>query len=121
MASKAQIAAEKAEFDGLTKGEAQAFFLMRRYLGGEAKYKSVRKYKARFVEEGLLTENGKQQEHVFMGNVNADWAKDPAAVTARHDSRFTEKGHALYKKMCGMLLEPVEDAYREIDLRTRAS
>ncbi len=106
MASKAQIEAEKAKYSGLTRGEAAAFFLMRRYIGAEAKYKSVRKYKSRFIEEGLLTEAGKIPEHEFKGVWN---------------ERFTEKGHTLAKVLAAEALGPVHEAFREIDLRTRAS
>jgi hypothetical protein len=114
--SKASVAADKALYGGLTKGEAAAFFLMVRYNGGEAHYKSVRRYKTRFIEEGLLTELGKQQggpcpftEH--------DTPEERQAMNDAHDARFTEKGHALYRKMCAMELAPVEQAYAEVEAR----
>ena len=121
MASKAQIAADKAMFDGLTKGEAAAFFLCIRYIGAEGHYKSVRKYKARFIEEGLLTEAGKLPEHEFYRGCSFPESQ------AKHDERFTDKGRALYLKMLKNELAPVEEAYRRIeeqqaatiDLRTR--
>ena len=100
------------EFDGLTKGEANAFFLMARYLGAERRYATVRKYKPRFVEEGLLTEEGAKPE------------PDPAGVTAAlgqrsqdHRARFSDKGWALYVKMNRMVLAPVQAAYDEIEAR----
>jgi hypothetical protein len=104
MATKAQLAEEKVKYMGLTRAEAAAFFLLRRYMGAEAKYKTVRKYKRRFIEEGLLTEDGQLPEHLFKGEWN---------------DRFTEKGHALTKVIAGEALAPVEEAFKEIDLRTR--
>lgn len=98
MANKARIAAEKATFSGLTQGEAEAFFLMARNIGAEAKYKSVRKYKARFVAEGMLTDAGKLPEHEYRGE---------------HRARFTDKGWALYAMISGQQDPPV------IDLRSR--
>jgi hypothetical protein len=103
--SKASVAAEKALYDGLTKGEAGAFFLMRRYWGGEMKYKSVRRYKTRFIEEGLLTEAGKLPEPPCPYGGPEDTSSEARErLNAQHDARFTEKGHALYKKLCTMEL-----------------
>jgi hypothetical protein len=116
MASKTQIAAEKALYDGLTKGEANAFFLMRRYWGGE-RYKSVRRYKQRFIEEGLLTEAGKLPEPPCPFGSPEDSIENRVRWNAQHDARFTEKGHALYKKLCALDVAPVEDAYKEIEAR----
>jgi len=117
MATKAQIAADKARWGGLSKGEAAAFFLMIRYNGGEAHYKSVRRYKQRFAEEGLLTDLGKQQGGPCPYTAN-DTAEERAKMNADHNARFTSKGHALYKQMCAAELEPVDEAYQEIQART---
>jgi hypothetical protein len=49
-----------------------------------------------------VTEAGQLPEHEFTGK----W-----------EDRFTEKGHALTKVLAGEALAPVEEAFREIDLR----